>query len=201
MLFNPGSPATLSPSSSVFSLGPAPTVPSAPLSPVDSELMDEGSGGSCWNAELWCSSPNRWAVNAQPAITASRHFHEHDYNPSSSASTPTRALYYSTGGLDEPYTPAQPSRPLSRSSSAGPPVDGQLYRGNGAEKSKTIGRNLSEGLPHDSFARDVQSLTNSYQFENGFDKSSTWDHRAAVKDKPAQEADGPSAYSHLRYPP
>lgn len=80
-------------------------------------------------------------------------------------------------------------------------MDGQLYRGNGAEKSKTIGRNLPEVFPRDSFARDVQSLTNSYQFENGFDKSSTWDRRTTVKDKTSQEAGGSSKYSHLRYPP
>lgn len=185
-----GSPATLSPSSSIFSIGPAPTIPSAPISPVDSDVLDE----SKWNAQLWCASPNRWAANSQPAVTASRHLRgERDYR----VPTPHGGLYYSSGGLDEPQlsAPVQPVRPLSRSNSVGQSGEVQL-NGIGVDGGITA----SDGINRNSFAHSVKSLSSSYRFENGDDKAATWAPRPAAKDQPLQRRQTASKSLHLCYP-
>lgn len=150
--------------------------------------MDE----SRWNPELLYPPPNRWTTNSQPAIVASRHLRDREYR----VPTPVQRVYYSSGGLDEPLSlaPAQPVRPLSRSSSAGQSSGDQLT------VIITDSGTPSERINGNSFANSVRNLSSAYRFENGDDKTSIWASQSTMKNQPLQEKQNTSKPLHLRYP-
>ena len=148
----PGSPGTLSPTSSVFSGSIAPTIPSAPMSPADSEFLDD----SQFDAELWCSSPGMWAVNS----TQRSHNQRDLYLRSSS-----EQAYHSTGKLDTIrlcMPTHQSDRYVSRSSSAGPSSTGGQQARNRLDEWFANEQTI---LPYHSFADNIKNLANSYRFE------------------------------------
>jgi len=167
-------------------MGPAPTIPSAPMSPAESEIFDELQfGNSSAAGPAWCSSPGRWAVNYRPASAASRHYHQRE--PRTCIVAGGGAYYYSSSGLDGI---GFGTRPMDRRTPT-PFLPGGIHNYRRTEPG--------------SFASNVKGIANAYRFDEGAERNGDADdgiiERMGRQENRVFVTPAKDDFTHLIYPP